>query len=79
MTQQILKDQIHQMFDSGTFRDTGHALIDLLADYRRRHPKAAALLSRGVLGEELTDDPEAVRRLATELRALRLEPVSREA
>jgi L-2,4-diaminobutyrate decarboxylase len=33
MTQQILKDQIHQMFDSGTFRDTGHALIDLLADY----------------------------------------------
>jgi deazaflavin-dependent oxidoreductase (nitroreductase family) len=53
--------------------------VDLLADYRRRHPKAAALLSRGVLGEELTDDPEAVRRLATELRALRLEPVSREA
>jgi len=49
---------------------------DLRADYRRRHPKAAALLSRGVLGEELSDDPATLRRLASELRALRLEPVS---
>lgn len=33
MTQSTLQDQIRQMFDSDTFRSTGHAVIDLLADY----------------------------------------------
>jgi L-2,4-diaminobutyrate decarboxylase len=33
MTQPTLQDQIRQLFDSDTFRSTGHAVIDLLADY----------------------------------------------
>ena len=52
--------------------------VDLLVDYRRRHPEAARLLARGVLGEEITDDPASLRRLASELRAARLEPVAGE-
>jgi deazaflavin-dependent oxidoreductase (nitroreductase family) len=50
---------------------------DLLADYRRRHPKAAALLGKGMLGAEYADDPASLGRLAGELRALRLEPDAR--
>ncbi|MDF2574002.1 MAG: hypothetical protein K0S05_914 [Agromyces sp.] len=47
---------------------------ELLADYQRRHPRAAALLGKTVLGVELTSDPAQLQRLAEELRALRLDP-----
>lgn len=48
--------------------------VDLLADYQRRHPRAAAMLGSAALGATFTDDPEALRRLAHELRALRIVP-----
>jgi deazaflavin-dependent oxidoreductase (nitroreductase family) len=48
--------------------------LELLIDYQRRHPRAAALLGSSVLGSEFTADPDHLQRLATELRALRLEP-----
>ena len=51
---------------------------ELLVDYRRRHPKGREAAGPGVLGEEITDDPAILRRLAAELRALRLEPVAGE-
>ena len=47
---------------------------ELLADYRLRHPRAAAMLGTAVLGRDFTAESEDLRRLATELRALRLEP-----
>ncbi|UIP58377.1 nitroreductase family deazaflavin-dependent oxidoreductase [Agromyces marinus] len=50
------------------------ARFDLLADYQRRHPKAAAMLGRMALGERFTGDPAALRVMALDLRALRLDP-----
>lgn len=50
---------------------------DLLADYQRRHPRAFAMLGRATLGKDFTADPDGLRRLAGELRALRFEPPSR--
>jgi len=47
---------------------------ELLADYRRRHPRAVAMLGTAVLGGDFTTEPEDLQRLAAELRALRLEP-----
>lgn len=62
-----------------TFTPRVHALdtserADLLADYQRRHPRAAAMLGSRVLGGEFTADSEQLHRLAAELRAVRLEP-----
>ncbi|WP_448004253.1 nitroreductase family deazaflavin-dependent oxidoreductase [Agromyces bauzanensis] len=62
-----------------TFTPQVHALdpterADLLADYQRRHPRAAAMLGSAVLGGEFTADPDQLQRLAAELRALRLDP-----
>ncbi|MBM7504541.1 nitroreductase family deazaflavin-dependent oxidoreductase [Agromyces aurantiacus] len=48
----------------------------LLTDYALRRPKAAALLTHGVLDEAFTGDPAQLRRLAGQVRALRLEPVA---
>jgi deazaflavin-dependent oxidoreductase (nitroreductase family) len=48
---------------------------DLLADYQRRHPRAAAMLGSAALDASFTDDPDALRRLAHDLRALRLDPI----
>ncbi|GAA2021712.1 nitroreductase family deazaflavin-dependent oxidoreductase [Agromyces tropicus] len=48
--------------------------VELLADYQRRYPKAAAMLGRAALGEAFTSDPDDLRVLAEDLRALRLEP-----
>ncbi|WP_448809699.1 nitroreductase family deazaflavin-dependent oxidoreductase [Agromyces bauzanensis] len=61
-----------------TFTPQVHALdaderAELLADYQRRHPRAAAMLGSALLGSEFTGDPGHLQRLATELRALRLE------
>lgn len=49
---------------------------ELLADYQRRHPRAAAMLGSAALDASFTADPDSLRRLAHELRALRLEPAS---
>jgi deazaflavin-dependent oxidoreductase (nitroreductase family) len=49
---------------------------ELLSDYQRRHPRAAAMLGSAALDEDFTADAAALRRLAHELRALRLEPAS---
>lgn len=62
-----------------TFTPHVHALTpaeraELLADYQRRHPRAAALLGKAILGIEYTTDPAHLQRLAEELRALRLDP-----
>mgnify|MGYP000542532019 CR=1 FL=1 len=48
--------------------------VDLLADYQRRHPRAAAMLGKAALGEAFTADPDDLRVLAQDLRALRLDP-----
>jgi len=48
--------------------------FELLADYQRRHPRAAAMLGKAALGEDFTPAPEDLRDLAGELRALRFEP-----
>ncbi|GAA1057578.1 hypothetical protein GCM10017608_17590 [Agromyces luteolus] len=50
------------------------ARLDLLADYQRRHPRAAAMLGKAALGEAFTADPDDLRFLARDLRALRLDP-----
>lgn len=47
---------------------------EVLADYRRRHPRTAALLGSAAVGESFTGQPEVLRRLAHELRLLRLDP-----
>ncbi|WP_353829078.1 nitroreductase family deazaflavin-dependent oxidoreductase [Agromyces sp. SYSU T0242] len=52
--------------------------IELLADYQRRYPKAAAMLGRAALGESFTADPDDLRVLAEDLRALRLDPARAE-
>lgn len=49
---------------------------ELLADYQRRHPKAAAMLGRAALDAEFTGEPEHLRALAATLRSLRLDPVT---
>lgn len=61
-----------------TFTPGVHALdvderAELLADYQRRHPRAAAMLGAALLGSEFTGDAGNLQRLAAELRALRLE------
>ena len=66
---------------SRRFAVRAHALevkerSDLLAEYRRRHPRAAVLLGKGMLGTEYADDAATLRTLAGELRALRLEPAA---
>ena len=48
--------------------------FELLADYQRRHPRAAAVLGKASLGEDFTAASEDLRRLAGDLRALRFEP-----
>ncbi|WP_400997979.1 nitroreductase family deazaflavin-dependent oxidoreductase [Agromyces sp. GXQ0307] len=50
------------------------ARADLLADYQRRYPRAAAMLGKAALGEAFTADPDDLRVLAQDLRALRLDP-----
>ena len=50
--------------------------IELLADYARRHRRAAAMLGRSVLDERFTGESAQLRRLAFEVRALRLIPAS---
>ncbi|MGR0221721.1 nitroreductase family deazaflavin-dependent oxidoreductase [Agromyces sp. ZXT2-6] len=50
--------------------------VELLADYQRRHPRAAAMLGSAALDASFTADHDALRRLAHELRALRLDPAS---
>ena len=50
--------------------------VELLADYARRHRRAAAMLGNAVLDEPFTGEPEQLRRLASEVRALRLVPAS---
>ncbi|MRX42334.1 nitroreductase family deazaflavin-dependent oxidoreductase [Agromyces kandeliae] len=50
------------------------ARVDLLADYQRHYPRAAAMLGKAALGEAFTSDPHDLRVLAQDLRALRLEP-----
>lgn len=64
---------------SRRYRATAHPLdeserADLVADYRRRHPRTAAILGSAMIGESFTGQPETLARLAHELRALRLEP-----
>jgi len=50
--------------------------VELLGDYARRHRRAAAMLAKGVLDEPFTGEPAQLRRLASEVRALRLVPAS---
>lgn len=62
-----------------TFTPQVHALdvderFELLADYQRRHPRAAAMLGKAALGQDFTASPEHLRRLADDLRALRFDP-----
>ncbi|MGR2754026.1 nitroreductase family deazaflavin-dependent oxidoreductase [Agromyces arachidis] len=52
--------------------------FELLADYQRRHPRAAAMLGSAALDASFTAAPDALRRLAHELRAIRLDPASPE-
>lgn len=61
-----------------SFTPQVHALdvderFELLADYQRHHPRAAAMLGTAALGEAFTDSPEHLRRLADDLRALRFQ------
>lgn len=48
--------------------------LELLADYQRRHPRAAAMLGSAALDASFTAEPDALRRLSRELRAIRLDP-----
>ncbi|GGI48516.1 deazaflavin-dependent oxidoreductase (nitroreductase family) [Agromyces flavus] len=48
--------------------------VHLLTRYASDHPKAAAMLVKGVLDEPSTAGTEQMRRLAAAVRALRLEP-----
>lgn len=50
--------------------------VGLLAEYTRRHRRAAATLTKAVLDEPFTGRPAQLRRLASEVRALRLVPAS---
>ena len=49
---------------------------ELLADYRRRHPRTARLLGSAVVGVPFTGQEEVLQGLASELRMLRLDPGS---
>jgi deazaflavin-dependent oxidoreductase (nitroreductase family) len=71
----------HITWMTRSFTPRVHALdtderVDLLADYQRHHPRAATMLGKAALGEDFTADPEGLRRLAGDLRALRFEPPS---
>lgn len=64
-----------------SFTPRVHALdaderFDLLVDYQRRHPRAAGMLGKAVLGERFTGAHDEQRRLAHDVRALRLEPAA---
>lgn len=48
--------------------------FDLLVDYQHRHPRAATMLGKAALGGSFTGAHDELRRLADDLRALRLEP-----
>ena len=66
---------------SHSFTPRIHALnaderFDLLVDYQRRHARAAAMLGKAALGERFTGAHDELRRLAEDLRALRLEPAA---
>ena len=66
---------------SHSFTPRVHALsaderFDLLVDYQRRHPRAVAMLGKAARGERFTGAHDGLRRLADDLRALRLEPAA---
>ncbi|WP_353813852.1 nitroreductase family deazaflavin-dependent oxidoreductase [Agromyces sp. SYSU T00266] len=63
-----------QRFDARAVDLDEDERVGLLADYQRRYPRAAAMLGKAALGEAFTADPDDLRVLAQDLRALRLDP-----